>query len=455
MSTPDFNPSTFGARGDGVSDDTATLQAALDRAAEAGARVTLGNRTYAVRGVRLRPGATGIFGPGTLRGLGEGPVLEAAGEPSRPIEGLRLSGFSIEAGPSRVGLALRGLRDARIEDCHIVGLRDLAVGLDLAAPAERVTVAGCRLEAAREPLRSLVCLSVRAELPDPYAGYFLDPAGVIKVPQSATRDILLEDNRLEGGTHGIAVSGARGVSIVRNTILDNSHRNINLCPAAGQCRVSDNTLLDAGSSGVALGYGSNDNLIIGNRIRSRSTRPGCDRDAIHAYVACRGNRIEANRIEGDFRYGVYLAVASAGTLVLENEARLEPKAGLADDFQAGFGLENDWPPRPLPAAARFSRVNWAAIQGKPWAYADTFGNVFERNLASGCACGYYAAQHGRAFALRGNRWSDNLAESCRCPFYVFGETPGLFTGNRLEGLRVTNCPDPIRLPPWPESPFLP
>jgi parallel beta-helix repeat protein len=455
MSATEFDPSAFGARGDGLTDDTAALQAALDQAAEAGAGVTLGNRTYAVQGVRLRPGAAGIRGPGTLRGLGEQPVLEAAGEPGRPFEGLRLAGVAVETGPSRTGLALRGLRDARIEDCHIFGLRDLATGLDLAAPAERVTIIGCRIEAAREPLRSLVGLCVRAELPDPYAGYFTDPNGAIKVLPAATRAILLEGNRIEGGTHGIAVAGAADVTILRNTISDNSHRNINLCPAAGPCRVSDNTLLEAGSSGVALGYGTHDILVSGNRIRSRSTRPGCDRDAIHAYVACHGNRIEGNRIEGDFRYGVYLAVASADTQVLRNEAVLEPKAGLADDFQAGFVLENDWPPRPLPADARFSRVNWAAIQGKPWAYADTFGNVFEHNLARGCACGYYAAQFGRAFALRDNRWSRNAAESCRCPFYLFGETPGLFTGNRLEGLRVTGCPDPIRLPPWPQSPFLP
>jgi parallel beta-helix repeat protein len=300
----------------------------------------------------------------------------------------------------------------------------------------------------------LCCIAVESPMAEgPGAGYFVPPAGEPKYIEETTCDNVIEGNYIDGGTHGIMIWAACRNRIVNNTITHSIARNINICPASRHNVVLGNSLLESGSSAVAMAYGSNFNLVAHNKVISHSTSVGVDRDAIHSYVACRHNMIVGNTITGDFRYGVYLAVSPAQTVVQGNIIQLSIKPDVPDDFTVGVAMENDWPERPLPDGALYSRRNFGSASSGMWGYADATGSIIQGNLVDSCTCGFYVAQIGARLAVRGNRWDNNSAMGCDRAFYAFGGAEDRFGGNILSGLITEGCREGILLPPWAVSPF--
>lgn len=447
-----IEPQAFGAVGDGLVDDTDALQRAL-AASRPGLPLALGGRTYAVRGLSLGPGQAGIQGPGALRGLSDAPVLAVAGASDAPADGIRLEGLDILAGPARAGIHVAHAAHTAICDCRIHDLRDMSRGIIIHHGAPHTVVRNCRIEAPLANLQSLVGIYVESPTAPGPAGFFEPPAGEVKYREETTFGCVMEGNSIDGGTHGILLCSAGRNRIAANTIARSLHRNINICPASRHNVILGNTLLESGSSAVAMAYGSSFNVVANNAILSRSTAVGVDRDAIHSYVSCRHNVIAGNTITGDFRYGVYLAVDSVGTLVDGNQIALARKPELADDFTVGVGLEGDWPERPLPEGARFSRRNFGSARPNAWAYRDTVGNVVRGNVVEACTCGFYASQFGARLRVTGNRWEGNTALDAEVGLYAYGETEGLFRDNLVSGLLTPGTPRPLVLPPWQGSPF--
>jgi hypothetical protein len=99
-----FSATAAGAKADGITDDTAAIQKALDRAGQAGGRVHLPPARYLVKGsLRIPPGVT-------LQGMMESPVW------SEPLKGsiiLAVGGRDNEDGPALFEMghssAVRGL----------------------------------------------------------------------------------------------------------------------------------------------------------------------------------------------------------------------------------------------------------------------------------------------------------------------------------------------------------
>lgn len=452
-------PEQFGARGDGVTDDTAALQHALDATAN-GRLLFLNGGTYAIRSLLVGPSMGGIAGPGTLKGLAKQPMVVLRGESDAPARDILIRGVAFEAGPSLHPILATDAQYTVIEACRVGGLRDGSRGISIEPGCLHAAIRNCRIEAPRDKTLESVVGIVVASLMTPGrpgafdpAGYFSPPVGQVKFLEETTRDTVIEGNVIVGGTHGIGVGGACRTRILNNTITHSAHRNINLCPAARHNVVMGNHLLESGSSAVAMAYGSSFNLVAHNSIVSRSTTPGADRDAIHAYVACGGNLITGNRISGDFRYGVYLATNAFDNIVQGNSIQLSAKPDLPGDFTVGIGLENDWPERPLPEGARYSRQNFGSVAPHTWAHGDSTGNIIQGNLVKDCTCGFYIAQIGAATAVRANRWDHNTAIGCGCALYAFGGAPEKFRGNILSGLLIELCRAGVLAPPWSISPF--
>jgi len=438
----------FGARGDGSTDDTRACQKAL-AATSAGLVLQLLNRSYAVSSLALGPGMGGICGPGILKqnGIKSDAVvrIQGGGQPGNVVARAVLEGITVEANAAMVAILLSDAVDCRIEHCRVAGLRDGHEGIHIHYGCVNTLVRNNRIEADATQ-GSLVCIAIASPMAEGIAGFFLGNGGQVTYLPETTYGNVMEGNYITGGTHGIAICGSSRNRIVNNTIADNSHRNINICPASRQNIITHNTLLNAGSSAVAMAYGSSLNLVAHNVIQSCVTGVGYDRDAIHAYVGSCGNTIADNQITGDFRYGVYLAASARHNMVQNNAITLTAKRDLDDDFTVGVALENDWPERPLPDGAIYSRQNFgsAAVQAevyKPlkgdandarrgvgsttpytWASENSAFNVIQGNAISGCTCGIYLSQIGEKFSVADNRILNNsLSAIGKHPIYIHGD----------------------------------
>lgn len=425
MLSEDITPAAFGAAGDGHTDDTKALQKAIDAAAAGNRRIRLDGGAYATTGIIISADGLTIEGPGRIQGAGDEPAIHVRGQADdRPVRGVTLRGIRIGATARRATVLLNNASDCLFEDCHVTVCREWSQGIRLEHGCAHNTIRRCRVEATypTEPV-SLVGVCLVADIAGGgHAGFFTPPDGRIVYIDQTVRENVLEANEISGGTHGVLICGASHTRITRNTIRNNSHRNINISPAGRHTLIEDNTLLDAGSSAVAMAYGATHNVIRNNQARSYVTGPGGDRDAIHAYVSSASNTIVDNSIEGDFRYGVYLAVNAQDNHVHGNRIELHPKADLPGDFSVGIGIENDWLARPLPPQARYSRQNYGPPTILTWGRADTTGNRITGNDIRAATCGIYMAQIGDVCRTRGNTVTDNaIGPAVGEPVYRLGD----------------------------------
>ena len=118
----------YNARGDGIADDTAALQAAID----SGRPVFLRAGTYAVTRLHLRAGLL-LQGDGqaTLAQRGGGSMLQAlSAGPGQTLDGITLQDLTLLGQVETLGFAehvhlvdLRGVRNARLQRCVLRGFR--------------------------------------------------------------------------------------------------------------------------------------------------------------------------------------------------------------------------------------------------------------------------------------------------------------------------------------------
>ena len=115
----------------------------------------------------------------------------------------------------------------------------------------------------------------------------------------------ISGNKLYNGTHGIQVSGGLRIGIRKNRCDNQTHRNVNISPAARFVTVSSNTLLNAGSSAVNAAWGCKRIKVHNNTISSFNTSvigPTGDDAAIQAYQDIEDIEITNNEIAGDWKY---------------------------------------------------------------------------------------------------------------------------------------------------------
>ncbi len=124
----DVRAAPYNARGDGLNDDTAAIQAAID----AGPAVFLRAGTYAVTRLRLRAGLL-LMGDGqaVLAQRGTGSMLSALSDSATgQLDGITLQDLTLQGQVESHGFAehvhlvdLRGVRNARLQRCVLRGFR--------------------------------------------------------------------------------------------------------------------------------------------------------------------------------------------------------------------------------------------------------------------------------------------------------------------------------------------
>lgn len=201
------------------------------------------------------------------------------------------------------------------------------------------------------------------------------------------RDTEVSGNFITGGTHGVAGGGIFRAEFINNNINGCSHRNINLSGNAQRILVANNFLLEAGSSGVNVAWGSRWVNIVGNYIQSSSaSAQSTDDAAIQMYKGVEQCVISGNIVLGDWKYSLYLGAMVTSITVSGNSFNSGSLANIA--------IESDWVNKSAYPLAIYSRnydpatVPVAGDSGN----INIGGNTY---TGSGCAI-YLVAVNGKA-----------------------------------------------------------
>lgn len=307
-------------------DQTAALQAAIDRAAANSAPVSLPPGRFRVGALRLRPG-TRLIGSqrATILAFAGGPsFLTAADAPGIRLEGLTLDGGGLPLGGETSGLL-------SLTRCRDVSLLDIAVtasGLDgLALTQCSGRIADCTIHlAARTGLRSLDA----------------DPAGgALDIAHNAVTDC--GDNgiqvwRSKAGEDGSRVTGNRIAGIRAASGGTGENGNGLSVFRAGQVLVSANRFVDCAYTAVR-GNAASDIQIVANSC----TRLG--EVALYAEFGFEGALIAGNLVDTaatgisvtNFNEGGRLAVIQGNLIRNLFRREHEPQ----DKRGEGIGVEAD------------------------------------------------------------------------------------------------------------------
>lgn len=401
------NPKDFGAVGvlNGGLDDTAAIQAAIDYAASVGKGIVLGG-PYRVNFLTIKAGLS-FFASGTLikTGLVSSTGLIVVNSDVRYCE---ISDIEMDLG----GIINRGIFCGGAAHCTFDNNRIYNF------PAYNAAIAPEAIRLAQNSKYNHVRNNyIILPIDSPYGTYGSAigiyvtsnalPLGNFENGSFIQPTNLAEKNKIYGntilnGTHAISLFGGTANEIYDNYIDGPTHRGIHLTPVASQNYIHGNKIYNFGSSGIITGYGSNQNIIIGNYCYAPSATGEA---GIECYVGATGTLIASNYIYCGSNYGIYLAVNVNNCFVSGNTIIA------AANKKAAIAIESDWVSS-LPGGALYSRpnygpppsprANWASDAA---AWVTIKNNVINEPATTIAAI--YVAQIGSVADCSGIRLEDN------------------------------------------------
>jgi parallel beta-helix repeat protein len=403
-----FNVLDYGAAGDGATDDSAAIAACITAALSVPGAIYFPAGRYLVENVNIPDGIHQVFGPGVIvdssGSAGYDAVVTLGGESCISGSGGEVVEFldwsvSIEVGEITTlrALACGALKNSRIhnmliswgptrtEECYGIDLRWLD-GLDVTnnvVIADNVIVAPFFADyAGRFSAIALIGNSTA------FGGYYSSGDGSTVEPTMPVTRVVVANNVINGGSHGITLNGCVNCTVSGNTLHETKHRGIVCEPACTKNTISGNTIREYGSSGILLAYGCKYNVISGNQLH---TEDDTGEGGIQLYLGCERNLVTGNSVHGSTNYGIYVAVGALYNTLSGNR--------ISGYKLAGVALENDWN-NPLPSGADYSRPNFGAPPSPytNYAYSHTQGNSIINNFIGDPrstpdnACAIYLAQ---------------------------------------------------------------
>jgi nitrous oxidase accessory protein NosD len=366
------SPLEFGAKADGISDDTAACNAAVAKAQQIKGTLVFPPGVFAISGfIYVRNGVTGVLGQGgvikcinTKEQAGLLLAGKASGQPSN-VTGCRVEGLRIDCNRVRSATVL-AIYAQNVSGCEIVGNRieNLVDGYGILlrafehggddAQGNQIrdnTILG---DTSDQPK----CKGIGVDATLEYESRGRDAPSVWRKsfePAAAkhpARSHVIEGNEVTGGYYGIALSAAHDFVIRRNRLRMNM-RNISMQNGCSGNLVEDNDCMESLSSGIHLAYGSRRNRILGNRIRTSRAR---GEGLLQAYVGSSDNLFRGNRVEvlapAAPKYMIYTGVHADGNQFIDNilsgpcaraciavESGFNPRSREASHYNFGQGGE--------------------------------------------------------------------------------------------------------------------
>lgn len=348
-STLERNVKTYGAKGDGIADDTDAIQAVIDAVAGTGGTVVIPDGTYMINATRNN-GSRGLLVKSdmTLR-LGAGAVLKAISNasPSYSIlfitqaSRVNILGGTLEGdrsrhlgtgGESGMGIYVASSQNVVIEGvtakecwgdgfyiggatgcqnvtfCNVIGDHNRRSGLSA------VSVDGLMI-------RNSTFRNNRGTLPE--AGINLEPNETETVANTQILGCTLASNGGSGIQVGVAISN-KGLAWIRNTTMDGntitSNRTSGLSTDGGGGieisntsghRVTNSVFRTNNRCGLLLRDGASNTIVTGNTVTGTTGTPG---DGIFVDRTITGFQITGNTAQYNAGYGIFVATGAQGTL---------------------------------------------------------------------------------------------------------------------------------------------
>jgi len=343
----------FGAVGDGVADDTAEIQAALDYAATANASVTFPRGTY-LHSSRLivKNGVRGLRGEGgvikaaantcgiLLAGIQSG---QAANVTNCDITDLLIDGgnysFTAIEGQNVQLSNVTGNRIYNITDGYGILFRSYLAGGRLTL---FVNISNNQVSLTTsyygDAVSGIALDVLNAELNvAPYANETAYWQGTFTaaVPTYYADLCVVSDNLISGGYYGVSLSGAARTTITGNAVQLNT-RNISVQNGSSRNVIANNDLSQSASSGIHMASGSSFNVVTGNKIANTSNGGEA---LIQAYLGCTDNVISSNQITAGGstgnEYFIYIGPKCDRCVVDGNQCFGNAERG-------GILVESDW-----------------------------------------------------------------------------------------------------------------
>lgn len=454
-------PENFGAVGDGVTDDTAAIQSALDFCANFnGSLFDTPGAVYSIVSVKIKNGIR-VFD------MTKGSIKPTAACLDLNTAAIKMDGPNLYGGTAvrngvfsaRIDMSAGGVMpwagdaasDNVFRNFRITGYVNHPTlnhyGLLFWYGSSRNKVYNNSIVGVSNPtMRGLLIDFIGQS--DPFGNYFAG-AGATTRPSVPCRDNIIYGNSLTSGSYGINLLGCEGTIVTKNVCRSQNHRSVYLANSCYFSVIGNNELLDFSSTAVLLGYGCDQNLVMGNNCtRDPGIWPvGTGEAVININTGAQRNIVIGNRTSADTNYGIYLACNTSFNVIKGNDVR--------GYYLAGIAMESDWEAIvDRPAGAIFSRPNYAAPGtvspgATQWAFnnleSNTIsGNIIREGAAGRSVAGIYVAQvdsNSNLAVIKNNICDNEVYGNADMAYYmyIFEETVGKMVNNKLSGNKFTDA----------------
>lgn len=377
--------------GDGVADDTAAIQAALDYAATVGG-VVLGNPedTYKITSVIVKNGArgfdtrggvllpSGTLNPDALTTVAP-VILQGALTGGAAVTDCKISlTIDMQLG-DRIAILADGCMHCEFVDNNIYGFTNSATknhrGIRLQEGASYNSIHHNKITGFNLPTQRGLLLDIWAALVGlpSFGGFF---AGSIARAATPAIGNMIYANTLLDGSYAMNIQGCERTIIRGNVCKNQNHRGVWMGNSSFYNIIDNNQVTQFLSSAVLLGYGCQSNIINGNSFVNEAGYGLGGEAVININTGSSFNTITNNSCDAPTNYSIYVATDSSFNMVDGNISR--------NAFVAAFGVENDWIDT-LPTNNFYGRPNYedpsAALPGATsWTFTGTEGVTFQNNI---------------------------------------------------------------------------
>jgi len=363
----------FGAVGDGVTDDTVAVQAAIDYA-EANTKVIyFPTGTFSVSTLSITNGIRGISCDGIIKGQGSAAaatiVIGSTGAGvSNAVFNLRMD----QSAGDLVAVKAYDIVGCTFDQCQIYGFVNSATTNHYAfwciGPCLRNMFTNNHITLYDTPTQRGFGIALYG--PDggtEYGGFF---TGALVPSAAPASENIIANNTIIDGSYAVSLQYAEECIVDGNYCRNQNHRGMYLASAALRNVISNNQIVDFLSSAVLLGYNAWHNVVSGNSCYISTGLGG--EAAININTGSSYNLISGNTIESSTNYGIYMGADMRSNVVQGNY--------ISNHYLAAIGLDNDFI-AVRPANSSYSRPNYGAPPAPytAWSYVNSSDNVIKNN----------------------------------------------------------------------------